>query len=94
MTDAIKDRDAFKQECIAEAVTEFWRESYPTLVGMIAEMLPHQIALQDYLKEHPGLAQNEQFLGHALEIKRQNPNTPLLELLEAARQKTGEQKPE
>ena len=76
---------SFKQECIAEAVTEFWRQSYPVLCEMISDMLPHQMALQEYLDVHPEVAQDKGFLARVIDAKRRTPNAPLHDLLELAR---------
>lgn len=75
-----------KDEIVAEAVTEFWRQSYPVLVQMVAEMLPHQIAISEYMEKHSELKEKvADFFTEVLKQKKKTPNMPLPEMLETAR---------
>ena len=84
----------FKDDCIAEAVTEFWRQSYPVLVQMVAEMLPHQVEIYNYIKTHKIDSGNvPELLMATLKERAKDPNAPLLACLDAARKVVHEETP-
>lgn len=74
-----------RKEIVAEAVVEFWRQSFVVLVNMLKDMIPREIAKLNFFETYPDLKQDENFLNRVIELKGQNPNSTVMEILDVAR---------
>jgi hypothetical protein len=82
----------FLVEFGARVITEFWRQSIPTLRREVGETYEMATTMSDFFARHPEVKDmGPDFFEDAVDVKRENPNATFSEVLEKAWAKRAEQ---
>lgn len=82
----------FLLEFGARVITEFWRQSIPTLRREVGETYEMATIMSDFFARHPEVKEfGEGFFEKCLEAKQENPNATFSEVLESTWAKSAEQ---